>query len=478
VKQKLHPLFSGGLALVIAVSVGLATASTASAAATGPDSATAPTGNWQTLNPGQGKWYSFYYAGDGSQIEIRLQVVPNDSLGFTVWTPDKIARWRMGLGPVPIGRSAQDPYAKDTLVWSGSFTAKGTYYIDVEPTSSQTGASYYLLSVSGTGVTLSQPTPTPTPKPAKSQTQAQTGPVAAPSGKLVFQTSYGGNFYSINADGTGLQRITNGIDPVWSPDGQQIAFVRWTDPRGVWVVNADGTNAHRIFDWSEARHPAWSSDGQQIVFSRQYGNVSSGGGGGGRRGPGRFGGRAPGGGGGGAGGGAWTLGIVNPVTGAFNEPQPTSDVSLVPDWSPDGTSIVYDGVDGLVVQSTDGKTSYALTQDAFDTSPVWSPDGKQVAFVYHQNDHWEIYVVNADGSNFRRLTDTPSRPDGTVASSVSPAWSPDGNYIAFYTDRAGKWQIWIMRSNGSGQKAMFGSALDGLTLDYAFVSERAISWTK
>jgi hypothetical protein len=63
------------------------------------------------------------------------------------------------------------------------------------------------------------------------------------------------------------------------------------------------------------------------------------------------------------------------------------------------------------------------------------------------------------------------------ANSVSPAWSPDGDYLAFLTDRTGKWEIWEMTATGNGQEPMFDTELEGLRLDYAFVGERAISWT-
>jgi Tol biopolymer transport system component len=98
--------------------------------------------------------------------------------------------------------------------------------------------------------------------------------------------------------------------------------------------------------------------------------------------------------------------------------------------------------------------------------------------VRRQHDHWEIYVVGTDGSNPKRLTDTPDRPDGTPGSSASPAWSPDGNHIAFLTDRTGEWEIWVMAADGTGARPIFESALDGLALDYASLGERAISWTQ
>jgi hypothetical protein len=451
----------------------------ASMAGTGPDDASMPVADWQPLGANESHWYAFRYQGDGSQIQVRLQAEPAEGATFAIWTPDQIRRWGLGEYVEPIGRGSADPFAAGTLVWSGSFTLPGTYYVVVEQTGSQPGMLFYLLTVSGKGVAF--PTSAPTPAPTADPVRPQAKPVtpSKPTGKLVFQTTPGGAFYTIHADGSGLLRITDGMDPTWSPDGRQIAFTRWRDPRGVWVVDADGSGERLVFDWSEARWPTWSpaplggSTGtSQILFSRKHGGQTE-----------RercFWGRCftiparP----------HWKLGIVNPEDGTFHEP-PSADIAIAPAWSPDGERIVYDGEHGLWVQSVDGEVSYQLTNDARDTSPIWSPaplvggtDDNHVAFVRRQHDHWEIYVVDADGRNLTRLTSTPQRPDGTPGSSTSPAWSPDGQYIAFLTDRTGKWEIWMMRADGSRQKPMFDSALEGLTLDYAFVAERNISWTQ
>ena len=481
------------LTLVVLLSAGLVSPVTASAAGTGPDEALQPTGEWAQLGAGESQWYAVYYAGDGSQIQIRLQVEPQDSLGFTVWTPGQIELWSIGSRVNPIGRGADDPYSEGTLVWSGSFTTAGTYYVVVEPPgnlsgSSQATTSYYLLGVSGDGVSLSEPEATPAPEPVSVQEEATepTDPAgsAEPTGTLVFQTTYGGTFYTINVDGTQLQPVTNGIDPVWSPDGEQIAFVRWEEPRGVWIVDVESGNEWRVFDWSETRYPSWSGDGQEIVFSRQHGSAS---GGGGKPGGGRGGGPPAGfGGGGSATGGsageAWQLGVVDTADGSFWEPLPNSETNLTPDWSPDGEQIVFAGNNGLMVQSADGQEAYQLTAAPLDTSPVWSPDGEQVVYVHRQHDHWEIYVVDVTTGQQTRLTDTPA-VYGVAANSVSPAWSPDGNYIAFLTDRSGEWEIWIIaapggaEADGSNARPLFDTELDGLTLEYAFAGERAIDWT-
>ncbi len=457
--KQIHPI-----RLLLALVVLLSASAVAAASGSGPNDALAPSSDWQSVQPGESTWYAFQYAGDGSQIEVRLEVEPAGSAAFDVWTPGEIERWGLGLEAEPIGGGSADPSSDRALVWSGNFNDAGTYYVVVEHSGSQPGASYYLLAISGDGVSLSTAKPTPTARPEPSRPK----PVALsdPTGKLVFQTNMGGSIYTINVDGSHLQRITDGMEPAWSPDGQQIAFSRWREPRGVWLIGTDGSNERRIFDWSETRHPSWSPGGEQLVFSRQKGGTSS-----------RqfcFRGRCftfP----------AitfWNLGIVSTADGALSEPLPNADTSQAPDWSPAGDRLVYDAVQGLRVDSTDGYLSYLITSDARDTGPAWSPDGSRVAFTRYQHDHWEVYAVDADGRNVQRLTDTAKKANGQMASSVSPAWSPDGSYVAFLTDRTGKWEIWVMRANGNDQRPMFGTELKGIPLDYGYLGERAIDWTE
>jgi Tol biopolymer transport system component len=60
---------------------------------------------------------------------------------------------------------------------------------------------------------------------------------------------------------------------------------------------------------------------------------------------------------------------------------------------------------------------------------------------------------------------------------VAPAWSPDSSQIAFLTDRTGRWEIWLMNADGSNQHPMFSDAInDQLPLTYNFVDERVLSW--
>lgn len=472
-KQKLRLVLSVILALITLLSAGLAGAATEEV--WGPDRAQVPSGAWEQLDAGQDRWYAFEYAGDGSQIEIQLEVlpqgaVPGDGVNFEVWTPELIERWGLGQRVTPIGRGSPDPSAATKLLWSGSFATAGTYYVAVENEGRAEG--FYLLQIDGQAVSFpasagrETTTPSDTSQSSGSRSAPKKTGFAGLTGKLVFETAFGGAIYTIEADGSGLQFLTTGIEPVWSPDGTSVAFSRWEEPRGVWIVDVETGNEWRAFDWNETRHPAWSPAGDQIVFSRQSGSS------GGRtrcfRGfcftiPATD---------------RWTLGIVDPGGSAFREPLPNSDTNLSPDWSPDGGAIVFAGKNGLMGQSVDGQEAWQLTTDAKDTTPSWSPSGDRVVFVRRQHDHWEIYSLDVTSGRQARLTDTPVLAAGTPGNSVSPAWSPDGEYIAFLTDRTAKWEIWVMKADGSKPRPLFGTELAGLALDYAFAGERAIDWTE
>lgn len=79
--------------------------------------------------------------------------------------------------------------------------------------------------------------------------------------------------------------------------------------------------------------------------------------------------------------------------------------------------------------------------------PVWSPTNNQIAFVSTDPGNDEIYVINADGSGLRRLTTNSWEWD------KHPTWSPDGQYILFYSNRdSGRRQLWLMKADGSEQQ--------------------------
>jgi tetratricopeptide (TPR) repeat protein len=151
-----------------------------------------------------------------------------------------------------------------------------------------------------------------------------------------------------------------------------------------------------------------------------------------------------------------------------------------PAWLPDGR-ILYSGCwqdsCGILVMYGDGSYPRQVAAGNSETNPEASPDGQQVAFMSQRDGNWEVYVVNLDGSGLRRLTRDPA-DDGL------PCWSPDGRYLAFVSNRDGSWAVWIMRPDGSGQRRLFGigGPLDGqvrgapLHESHGWVEER-ISWS-
>jgi Tol biopolymer transport system component len=113
-----------------------------------------------------------------------------------------------------------------------------------------------------------------------------------------------------------------------------------------------------------------------------------------------------------------------------------------------------DGNSEIYVMNADGTEQRRLTEsEGNDHSPVWSPDGRRIAFVStrDKNDEVplkndEIYSMNADGSDQQRLT---SNPGNNYDTNLSPAWSPDGRKIAFTALRDGNAEIYVMNADGS-----------------------------
>jgi Tol biopolymer transport system component len=103
------------------------------------------------------------------------------------------------------------------------------------------------------------------------------------------------------------------------------------------------------------------------------------------------------------------------------------------------------GFGGTFVFKTDGVN--ISDNDFCDRAPVWSPDGKRVAFVSDRDGDWEIYGMNADGSDQHRLTRSPGIDR-------APAWSPDGSRIAFESDRRGDFDIHVMDADGADERVL------------------------
>ena len=128
----------------------------------------------------------------------------------------------------------------------------------------------------------------------------------------------------------------------------------------------------------------------------------------------------------------------------------TNSWDYSPTWSPDGRHIAFvssrdDNFDIYVMES-DGSNQRRLTNHSGpDDSPTWSPDGRYIAFRSRRDGNSGIYVMESDGTNLRQLTNSWGS---------SPSWSPDGRHIAFESSRDDNFDIYVMESDGSNQRRL------------------------
>lgn len=123
-------------------------------------------------------------------------------------------------------------------------------------------------------------------------------------------------------------------------------------------------------------------------------------------------------------------------------------------WSPGGTRVVFGSNrppgDGLWVVNINGSGLRRVTEDGM--TPAWSPDGRTIAFARRAPGSlaYEIWLVDPDGTNERRLTEAPRVDDRHFAQDFVPDWSPNSREIAFSRRYRGRRDIYVIRPDGSG----------------------------
>lgn len=245
-----------------------------------------------------------------------------------------------------------------------------------------------------------------------------------------------GVIWGIDISGQNTRKITpegRGPDffPAVSPNGTQIAFASGENNQfDIFVMNIDGSGRRRLtFDLAADTNPCWRPDGLRLVFvSDRSGNND-----------------------------LWSINLDG--TGLTQLTSFPSDEAS-PSYSPDGSRIAFaSNMDrsnfDLWTMAADGGDLRQLTRkdnagsSLADGQPDWSPDGARLVFE-RWNENWDIFQVDADGQNLTRLTVSGDH-DG------DPVYSPDGATIAFTTARSGWWQVWLMNADGTNQRQLTGT---------------------
>jgi Tol biopolymer transport system component len=115
------------------------------------------------------------------------------------------------------------------------------------------------------------------------------------------------------------------------------------------------------------------------------------------------------------------------------------------------TSVIND-IGGIYIMDADGANQQKIADEAW--RPVWSPDGTKIAFYSDRDGKTEIYVMNADGQHQQKLTQNGIAPKRKGEEDVFYRWSPDGSKIAFTSARDGTNQLYIVDSDGRNQKKL------------------------
>ena len=243
--------------------------------------------------------------------------------------------------------------------------------------------------------------------------------------------------HTVDADGQNEERLTDNdcvaALPIWSVDGSMIAYYCYaSDKIMLWVMNQDGSDAHSVAKFPDLILLRWSPDNQHIVYHAPQPNGMEN-----------------------------DIYVLDIATGkSVNLTKKSTVWDAFPNWSPSGDRIVFvsdraengKALDDVWVMNADGSDQVNLTNngnDWEDDFPAWSPDGNSIAFfrsaLFEPDEGGPagLWVMEADGGNPRLVTAI----DGYRAGGA-PVWSPDGKYLAYAFELDDVEEVWVVPADG------------------------------
>ncbi|MGD8819314.1 MAG: hypothetical protein PVF67_04340, partial [Anaerolineae bacterium] len=217
---------------------------------------------------------------------------------------------------------------------------------------------------------------------------------------------------------------TDTPQPAAKPKQGKILFtsnrVSWDD---IFIMNEDGSGVKQLTTSGRCYDGHFTPDGQTIIY--EHGDD------------------------------IWMMGVDG--SGQSNLTNTTDNIEAFPVVAPDGSRIAYlfgwPGGFEIYTMKLDGSDRKPITSRNFDWLPAWSPDSRKIAFSSVRSGSFNIWVVNRDGSDLKQVTSF-----GGERVALSPVFAPDGKQIAFSTISAETaWEIWVVNLDGSNPHKVVGT---------------------